>query len=126
MPQSKSDVEWVTLKVAHEQTGASISAMRNWYRSGEIDSKDTKSRYGTEKLVRLDQVAARVASSRPEPAPPSVSAGLPSLADALRMLADATERISELEAENRAMGKVIATLAGSEYAASELVAAERN
>lgn len=122
MPQSKSDIEWVTLKAAHEQTGASISAMRNWYRAGEIDTKDQKSRYGTEKLVRLDQVQARVAAFRPDPAPPL---GLPSLADALRMLADATERIAALEAENRAMLKVITTLSGSDYAARELVEAEK-
>ena len=122
MPQSKNDHEWVTLKHAHEQTGASVSAMRNWYRDGTIESKDQKSRYGTEKLVRLDQVAARVGSYQTER---PVPVGLPSRADALRMLADASERIASLEAENAAMLKVITTLSGSAYAASELVTAER-
>jgi hypothetical protein len=123
MPQSKKDEGWVSLKVAHEQTGASVSAMRNWYRDGTIDSKDVNTRYGPQKLVRLDQVQAKVDTFRTEPVATSV--GLPTLGDALRMLADAAERIADLEAENAAMSKVIAVMAGSDYAADELVQAQK-
>jgi hypothetical protein len=55
--------EWVTLERAATATGASRAALRNWYRTGQIPSQLVDGPHGPQRLVPLDLVAARAASS---------------------------------------------------------------
>ncbi len=50
---------WVTLAEAIERTGASRSALRVWYRTGQIEARLVDGPHGPQRLVRLDEVAAR-------------------------------------------------------------------
>lgn len=54
-----SDDGWATLRKAAEETGVSISTLRNWYRKGLIDSRVEKGPNGSQRIVRLDEVVRR-------------------------------------------------------------------
>jgi hypothetical protein len=54
------DPTWVTLREASDKTSASVSALRKWYRNGAVRSRDDVGRHGPQKLVALEDVAARV------------------------------------------------------------------
>ena len=54
-----SDDAWTTLRKAAEETGVSISTLRNWYRKGLIDSRVEKGPNGSQRIVRLDEVVRR-------------------------------------------------------------------
>lgn len=54
---------WVPLAEACETTGASRSAVRSWYRSGQIRSRLVDGPHGPQRLVVLDEVAARAEQS---------------------------------------------------------------
>ena len=54
---------WVTLREAHEETGASLPALRRWYRDGLIRSVVVPGTHGDQRLVDLDEVIGRAASS---------------------------------------------------------------
>lgn len=65
-PSEKAEKEeWVTLRRASEATGVSISTLRSWYRKGTIDSRIEKGPNGSQRIVRLKEVAERV---KPPPA----------------------------------------------------------
>lgn len=48
---------------AEAETGVSRSALRSWYRSGEIPSRLVEGPHGRQRLVPLDAVAKRAARS---------------------------------------------------------------
>jgi excisionase family DNA binding protein len=81
--------DWVTVAEAEEAAGVSRSAIRAWYRNGEIASHMVGGPHGGQRLVDLDEVMARAARAgrrigrrrRPE-------------VDVLQLL---LERIDELE-----------------------------
>src|SRR6185503_14683776 len=54
---------WVTLARAEAETGVSRSALRSWYRNGEIQSRLVDGPNGPQRLVRLDAVVERAAAS---------------------------------------------------------------
>lgn len=54
---------WVTLPEASERTGVSRSALRTWYRSGQIRSRLIDGPHGPQRLVHVDEVAARADAS---------------------------------------------------------------
>ncbi|MGK5642414.1 excisionase [Streptomyces sp. URMC 126] len=54
---------WVTLAKAQAETGVSRSALRSWYRNGEIRSRLVDGPNGPQRLVRLDAVIERAAAS---------------------------------------------------------------
>jgi hypothetical protein len=54
---------YVTLREAAEETGASLPALRRWYREGLIASTTVPGTHGDQRLVDLDEVIARAAAS---------------------------------------------------------------
>ncbi|GAB3464102.1 excisionase [Actinophytocola sediminis] len=58
-----SDTPWVTLTRAEQETGVSRSALRAWYRNGEIQSRLADGPNGPQRLVPLDAVVERAARS---------------------------------------------------------------
>ncbi|HVT77593.1 MAG TPA: hypothetical protein VHD87_11240 [Acidimicrobiales bacterium] len=54
---------YVTLREAADETGASVPALRRWYREGLIASTVVPGTHGDQRLVDLDDVVARAAAS---------------------------------------------------------------
>jgi transposase len=54
---------WVPLAEAEAETGVSRSALRSWYRNGEIPSRLVDGPNGPQRLVPLDDVVRRAAQS---------------------------------------------------------------
>jgi hypothetical protein len=54
---------WVSLPDAAARTGVSRSALRTWYRSGQIRSRLIDGPHGPQRLVHVDEVAARADAS---------------------------------------------------------------
>lgn len=54
---------WVALPEASQRTGVSRSALRTWYRSGQIRSRLIDGPHGPQRLVHVDEVANRAAAS---------------------------------------------------------------
>ena len=54
---------WVSLVEAEGRTGVSRSALRTWYRSGQIRSRLVDGPHGPQRLVHVDEVAARADAS---------------------------------------------------------------
>jgi hypothetical protein len=54
---------WVTLAEAERRAGVSNSALRSWYRSGQVPSKLVDGPHGVQRLVPLDAVVQRAARS---------------------------------------------------------------
>lgn len=57
------EIPWVPLSVAESETGVSRSALRVWYRNGEIPSRLVDGPNGPQRLVPLDAVTERAAQS---------------------------------------------------------------
>lgn len=57
------DSPWVPLARAEAETGVSRSALRSWYRNGEIPSRLVDGPNGPQRLVPLDAVLERAARS---------------------------------------------------------------
>lgn len=54
---------WVPLAQAEAEAGVSRSALRAWFRTGEIPSRLVDSPHGPQRIVPLDAVLARAARS---------------------------------------------------------------
>ena len=82
---------WITLAEAEVETGMSRSALRSWYRSGQIRSRMVEGPNGPQRLVPRDAVRLRAALAARRK--PSVK-----LDDEVARLSSAVERLSrELE-----------------------------
>ncbi len=57
------DIPWVPLARAEAETGVSRSALRSWFRNGQIPSRLVDGPNGPERLVPLDAVVERAARS---------------------------------------------------------------
>src|SRR6476661_10472817 len=57
------ETPWIPLAQAEAETGVSRSALRSWYRNGEIPSRLVDGPNGPQRLVPLDAVVARAARS---------------------------------------------------------------
>ena len=104
---TQDGTSWITLREAHEATGASLPAMRRWYREGLINSVVVPGAHGAQRLVDLDEVTARAASSpgiarrasRGRATPEEVTAALIEQVASMSMeLADLRDRVADLEA----------------------------
>jgi len=60
---SEPEGTWVTLGEAERRAGVSNSALRSWYRSGQVPSRLVDGPHGVQRLVPLDAVLARAAQS---------------------------------------------------------------
>ena len=60
---SEPDGMWVTLAEAERRAGVSNSALRSWYRSGQVPSRLVDGPHGVQRLVPLDAVVQRAAQS---------------------------------------------------------------
>ena len=112
------------MREAHELTGASISAIRKWYRSGAIASKTTAGLRGEEKLVDLDAVRERITAARgtgeapqrpvqaSEPAGPGTALEVlnGALSETFAKLAEMQERAIKAEAEAEHLRERLAEL----------------
>jgi hypothetical protein len=58
---------WVTPAKAEAETGVSRSALRSWYRNGEIQSRLVDGLNGPQRLVQLDTVIVGTTAVRVEP-----------------------------------------------------------
>ena len=58
-----ADTAWVSLAEAEAETGVSRSALRSWYRNGEIPSRMVEGRNGPQRIVPLAAVIERARSS---------------------------------------------------------------
>ena len=56
--------EWVTLPEAAAAAGVSVSALRSWYRAGDVPSRMERGPHGQQRVVRLEDVLERAARSR--------------------------------------------------------------
>jgi hypothetical protein len=54
---------WVPLAEAERRAGVSNSALRSWYRSGQVPSRLVDGPHGVQRLVPIDAVMQRAASS---------------------------------------------------------------
>ena len=97
---------WTTLRKASDETGVSISTLRNWYRKGLIDSRVEKGPNGSQRIVRLEEVVARTKTGRtpshqqPDSQGPADLSVAPSLSDLMAEHAAACERAGRAEARN--------------------------
>jgi DNA-binding transcriptional MerR regulator len=82
---------WVPLADAEARTGVSRSALRAWYRRGELPSRVVDGPHGPQRLVPLEDVAARAQQSPRIQRKAARSAGVEAEVAALR------ERVAELE-----------------------------
>jgi hypothetical protein len=57
------DTPWVPLSLAEAESGVSRSALRTWYRTGQIRSRLVDGPNGPQRLVPLDAVIERAARS---------------------------------------------------------------
>ena len=57
------DAPWVPLAIAEAEAGVSLSALRAWYRNGEIASRLVDGPHGPQRLVPLQAVLERAAQS---------------------------------------------------------------
>jgi hypothetical protein len=57
------ETPWVPLATAEAETGVSRSALRSWYRTGQISSRLVDGPNGPQRLVPLDAVLERAARS---------------------------------------------------------------
>ena len=57
------DTPWVPLAIAEAEAGVSRSALRAWYRNGEIPSRLIDGPHGPQRLVPLQAVLDRAAQS---------------------------------------------------------------
>lgn len=123
--------EWVTLQEAAARTGISISSIRKWYGKGMVDAREVRGPYGPQKMVRIDQIEARV-ERRAEAVEVRASVAQEDTVETLaRALATVTATnaalTARLEAAERALAiaeRVVEKMAGSAYAARVLVEAE--
>ncbi|MDQ4096980.1 MAG: excisionase [Actinomycetota bacterium] len=59
----RGDETWVTLAEAEGESGVSRSALRAWYRIGELPSRLVDGPHGPQRLVPLEAVVARARQS---------------------------------------------------------------
>ena len=60
---SEPEGTWVTLAEAEQRAGVSNSALRSWYRSGQVPSRLVDGPHGLQRLVPLDVVIERAGRS---------------------------------------------------------------
>ena len=87
---------WITLAEAEVETGMSRSALRAWYRSGQIRSRMVDGPNGPQRLVPRDAVRLRAALATKRRPTVKLDDEVTRLSE---QLADLAERLAALEAE---------------------------
>ena len=90
-----ADTTWVTLAEAEVAADVSRSALRSWYRGGEIPSRLEPGPHGEQRLVPLDAVlerAGRIRGRRRRPVDHAHNPLVDLLADQLRRAEERAER----------------------------------
>ena len=87
----RGDVTWVGLAEAEAASGVSRSALRAWYRSGELASQVVDGPHGPQRMVALEAVLERARQSPRIQRKAARAAGLEAEVAQLR------ERVAELE-----------------------------
>ena len=62
-PELAGDETWATLAEAEARVGVSRSALRSWYRSGQVPTRLTDGPHGPQHLVPLEAVVERAERS---------------------------------------------------------------
>ena len=86
---------WVTLAEAERRAGVSNSALRSWYRSGQVPSRLVDGPHGLQRLVPLDEVVRRAAQS------PRIQRRIAGAIGVEAEVAILRQRVDELEARLR-------------------------
>ncbi len=92
---SEPEGTWVTLGEAERRAGVSNSALRSWYRSGQVPSRLVDGPHGVQRVVPLDDVIRRAAQSPRIQRRVAAGIGLEAEVAILR------QRVDELEARLR-------------------------
>ena len=95
---------WITLAEAEVETGMSRSALRAWYRSGQIRSRMVEGPNGPQRLVPRDAVRLRAALATKRKPTVRLDAEVARLA---RQVAELSERVAVLEAERAQFGAAL-------------------
>ena len=108
-----AETDWVTLREASDQTGVSVSTLRNWYRKGLVNSRVEKGPNGAQRLVRLEEVGERVRAKVPADPTPAQTSSVDSesvssqLRGLIEELAEARERAGRAEARAELLAQQI-------------------
>ena len=86
---------WVTLAEAERRAGVSNSALRSWYRSGQVPSRLVDGPHGVQRLVPIDAVLQRAAQS------PRIQRRMAAAIGLEAEVAILKQRVEELEARLR-------------------------
>ena len=92
---SEPEGTWVTLAEAERRAGVSNSALRSWYRSGQVPSRLVDGPHGVQRLVPLDEVVRRAAQS------PRIQRRIAGAIGVEAEVAILRQRVDELEARLR-------------------------
>ena len=94
----QGDVTWVGLGEAEAASGVSRSALRAWYRSGELPSRVVDGPHGPQRMVPLEAVLERAAQSPRIQNKAARAAGLEAeVADLRQRVAELERRVAALE-----------------------------
>ena len=92
---SEPEGTWVTLAEAERRAGVSNSALRSWYRSGQVPSRLVDGPHGLQRLVPLEEVIRRAAQS------PRIQRRIAGAIGVEAEVAILRQRVDELEARLR-------------------------
>ncbi len=92
---SEPEGTWVTLAEAERRAGVSNSALRSWYRRGQVPSRLVDGPHGLQRLVPLDEVVRRAAQS------PRIQRRIAGAIGVEAEVAILRQRVDELEARLR-------------------------
>ncbi len=92
---TKPGTTWVTLAEAERRAGVSNSALRSWYRSGQVPSRLVDGPHGVQRMVPLDAVIQRAAQS------PRIQRRIAGAIGLEAEVAILRQRVEELEARLR-------------------------
>lgn len=93
---------WITLAEAEVETGMSRSALRSWYRSGQIRSRMVEGPNGPQRLVPRDAVRLRAALATKRQ--PTVKLN-DEVARLREQVTELSERLAALEGERAALAE---------------------
>jgi hypothetical protein len=97
----QGDVTWVGLAEAEAASGVSRSALRAWFRSGELASRVVDGPHGPQRLVPLEAVLERARQSPRIQRKAARSLGVATEVAQLReRIAELERRVAALEASN--------------------------
>lgn len=89
---------WVTLAEAERRAGVSNSALRSWYRSGQVPSRLVDGPHGVQRLVPLEVVVERASKSPRIQRRIASAIGIEAEVSLLRQqVADLEDRVRRLE-----------------------------